>query len=263
MPTVRANGVDLSYDVRGEGETVVLLHPVGLSLEWWRDIVDDLSAEFRVLAIDLRGHGASATPVPPWAIEDAAEDVHAALNQLGLGPAHVIGQSFGGMVAQALTLDHPEDVRSLVLSGTACTFPADARDEVAERGALAERAGMEAVVDATLERWFTGEALQSEVADRARRHLLGVDVAAWAATWRAIARLDTRARLRQITVPTLVLTGDADVSTPPAAAEAIAREVPHVTLKLMPGAPHMAPYERPELFLPPLLAHLHAVGGRA
>ena len=88
--------------------------------------------------------------------------------------------------------------------------------------------------------------------------MLANDVGAWAATWRAIAEIDTLARLAEIRAPTLVTTGDADVSTPVPVAQVIADQIPGAILKVIAGAPHMAPYERPDLFNPLVLEFLRS-----
>ena len=200
-------------------------------------------------------------PPGPWRIEDLAADVHALLGATRLGPAHVVGLLLGGMVAQALAIDHPDDVRSLVLSGTACTFAPSAREALAARGA-AEDGGMKAVVWPTLERWFTPGPRSSELVEQCRQRLLSDNVAGWAATWRAISDFDALPRLHEISVPTLVTTGSVDTSTPPEVARTIAKAIPGATLHIMPGAPHMAPFERPDLFEPLVLSFLCGLSTR-
>ncbi|WP_166173081.1 alpha/beta fold hydrolase [Rubrobacter tropicus] len=254
--------VSLRHEVEGEGETVLLLHPVGLDLTWCGPLAERLRPHFRVLRVDLRGHGGSPVPPGPWRIEDLAADVHALLGATRLGPAHVVGLLLGGMVAQVLAIDHPDDVRSLVLSGTACTFAPSVREALAARGAAAEDCGMQAVVRPTLERWFTPGFLGSELVERCRQRLLSDNVAGWAATWRAISVFDALPRLREISVPSLVAAGSVDTSTPPEVARTIAEAIPGATLHTMPGAPHMAPFERPDLFDPLVLTFLRGLKTR-
>lgn len=251
--------VPLCYELEGEGETVLLLHPVGLDLTWCDSLAKRLRPHFRVLRVDLRGHGGSPAPPEPWRIKDLAGDVHALLGASGLAPAHVVGLLLGGMVAQVLALDYPDDVNSLVLSGTASTFAATARETLAARGSAAEKGGMEAIARPTLERWFTPGFLDSELVEQCRQRLLTDRVAGWAATWRAISTFDAFPRLREISVPTLVTTGSVDTSTPPEAARTIADAIPDATLHIMPGAPHMAPFERPDLFNPLVLSFLRGL----
>ena len=257
---LKVNGLQLHYQLDGQGPAVLLLHPVGLDLTWWDLQVEALRSEFQVLRMDFRGHGKSAIAPPPYTLAKFAADAQALLGALHMGPVHVIGLSLGGMVAQVLALEFPTEVHSLILSNTLCTLPAEARQAMRARGEVAEQGGMATVIEPTIERWFTRGFLDSPLVARCRRHLLAQDVGAWASTWRAIADLDTLPRLGEIHVPTLVTTGDADVSTPVAAAQSIANHITGAVLKVIPGAPHMAPYERPELFNPLVLEFLRSVG---
>lgn len=256
---VTANGVRLHYQVEGQGPAVLLLHPVGLDLTWWEPQVEAFRSEFQVIRLDFRGHGKSEVAPPPYTLADFANDAHALNVHLGIGPVHVAGLSLGGMVAQVLALAYPRDVRSLVLAATACTLPAEARPAMRARGEAAEQGGMRAVVRPTLERWFTLGFLDSPLVARCCERLLANDVGAWAATWRAIADLDTLPRLGEFRMPALVTTGDADLSTPVPAARLIADHVPGAILRVMPGAPHMAPFECPNLFNPLALEFLRSV----
>ena len=256
---VTANGVRLHYELAGRGPTVLLLHPVGLDLTWWQPQVEALGSEFQVLRLDFRGHGESAVAPPPCTLVDFANDAHALLQTLEIRSVHVIGLSLGGMVAQVLALEHPADVRSLILTNTLCTLPAQARQAMRARGEAAKQGGMAVVIEPTVERWFTPGFMDSPLVAHCRERLLVNDVGAWAATWNAIADLDTLPRLGEIHAPTLVTTGDADVSTPVPAAHVIADHIEGATLRIMPGAPHMAPYERPDLFNPLVLEFLRQV----
>jgi len=259
MPYAKVNGVRLYYEVEGEGPTVLLLHPVGLDLTCWESQVEVLMPSFRVLRVDLRGHGRSDVPPPPYSLRGFTADVHSLLQQLSLAPAHVIGLSLGGMVAQVLALELPNDVRSLVLTDTTSTLAPEARRTMIERGEAAKRAGMASVIESTLSRWFTPGFMGSEVVARSRERLLADDVQGWAATWHAISELDTEPRLKEIRVPTLVIIGEVDLSVPVSRARAMAGLIPGAVLHIVVGAPHMAPLERPDLFNPPVLEFLRTV----
>ncbi|HTU01609.1 MAG TPA: alpha/beta fold hydrolase [Candidatus Sulfotelmatobacter sp.] len=260
MPYATVNGARLYYELEGKGRTVLLLHAVGTDLTCWDAQVPALAPRFQVLRVDLRGHGRSETSPPPYTLQGFAADVHALLGQLRLAPAHVVGLSMGGMVAQVLALEHPADVSALVLADTNSTLPAEVRPAIAERGEAALRGGMASVVDMTLERWFTRGFMGSEVVARCRERLLKDDVRGWAASWRAISEVDTHPRLGEIRVPTLVLTGEADVSAPVARAQAMAAAIPGASLYIVPGAPHMAPLEQPQLFNAAVLKFLETLG---
>jgi len=259
MPYARVSGVRLYYEIEGEGPTVLLLHPVGLDLTCWDSQVEAFVPRFRVLRVDLRGHGRSDAPPPPYTLGGFAADVHLLLHQLQLVPAHGVGLSLGGMVAQVLAIEHPGDVCSLVLADTNSTLSPEARRVMVERGEAAKRGGMASLVESTIARWFTPGFMGSDIVARCRERLLADDVEGWMATWQAISELDTEPRLREIRVPTLVIAGEADASVAVSRAQAMADRIPGSVFYVVPGAPHMAPLERPDLFNPPVLEFLRRV----
>jgi len=256
MQIERVNNVEIAYRRAGQGATVLLLHPIGLDSSWWQPFAERLAPSFCVISMDFRGHGGSAPIRGELELADLADDAAALLRALGLAPAQVVGLSMGGMAAQYLAIRHPDLVRSLALLGTACTLPDEARKQMVARGEIARREGMRAVLEATLERWFTPAALASDLAKRCEGRLLEDDMESWAACWRAISRLDTLSFLKQIKAPTLVVTGDKDLSTPPAAARVIAENISGAALTLIEGAPHMGPFEFPAAYLAPVIAFL-------
>jgi 3-oxoadipate enol-lactonase len=244
----------LNYKIDGRGPHVVLLHPVGLDLTFWDDVVALLSDRFRILRVDLRGHGRSPPAVSGARLEDHAQDVHAVIAHEKFGPAAIVGLSFGGMVTQTVGLDHPEDTSALVICGCPCTLPPQGREMMTGRAVAAEKDGMAPVVDATLERWFTKPFIESGKAEPTRRRLLSDDPLGWAGGWRAIAALDTAPHLSRIKVPALCIAGELDPAAPPAALAEIAKRIPGAMHMVLPGAPHMMQIETPKLFA-------EAVGG--
>lgn len=242
------NGLASGYSTRGSGAVIALLHPVGTDRTLWEPMMDALQDRYRLLAIDFRGHGESDTPTTAFSLADLAADVAELLSALGGGPAIVAGCSMGGMVAQELALARPDLVRALVLTNTAHTLPDQGREMMRQRAASA-RQGMPALAEITIDRWFSApfRAADSECVDRIRRQLLNDDPIVHGWCWEAIARLDTAPRLEGLDIPALVVTGEADVSTPPANAEALAATIRGSTCRIAPGAGHMLPLEQPDL----------------
>jgi 3-oxoadipate enol-lactonase len=235
----------LNHRIDGTGRPVVLLHPVGLDLTFMQPLAFALSQQYMVIRVDLRGHGGSSNAPPVRGLEDYAEDIHALLVRLACAPAAVVGFSFGGMLAQVMALNYPADVNALVVSACPSTLTDEGRVVVAERGAEAQRDGMAAVVETTLERWFS-EPFRQRGADRqVRQRLLSADVEGWAQAWRAMASIHTAPELASIRVPTLCLAGEYDLSSPPRVVNAIANGIPGARFLVMSGAPHMLFIERP------------------
>jgi 3-oxoadipate enol-lactonase len=236
----------LHHTIEGAGPRALLLHPVGLDLTFLQPMAALLSSRYRVMCMDLRGHGRS--PLMPLAdgLDEFAEDVHETLVQEDFAPCTVIGFSFGGMVAQALTLRHPSDVAALVPCACPCTLTVEDRIIAAARATDAERDGMAAVLEATLDRWFMPAFRKSGGDAAAREHLLAGDPRGWAQGWRAIAKIDTLPMLPTIRVPTLCIAGEFDKSSPPQAVSKIANAIPGARFKVIAGAPHMLFIEQPQ-----------------
>jgi 3-oxoadipate enol-lactonase len=237
---------ELHHKIEGTGPHVVLLHPVGLDLTFLEPVAAELCRTFTVLSVDLRGHGRSPALPPAQSLDDYADDVHALLHARGFASAAVVGFSFGGMVAQHLALKYPQDVSALAICACPSTMKPENRVIAAERGAQAERGGMGAVLDATLDRWFTPEFRANGGSDAARDRLLSDNVGAWAQAWRAMAAIDTSARLGAIRVPTLCVAGEFDKSSPPEIVAAIAQRISGARFALILGAPHMLFIEQPK-----------------
>jgi 3-oxoadipate enol-lactonase len=233
----------------GDGPLVVLLHPVGLDRHFWGGLPAALAAHHRVLCLDLAGHGASPPVTRPRPVDAYADDVAAAIREAGGGPATVIGLSFGGMVAQAVALRHPDLVAALMPCGCGGDFPENVRPILRERGLAAERDGMAAIVEATIDRWFNPPFRGDPAVERVRARLLSGDAAGWSAGWHSIADMSLTPRLGAVRVPTLVLAGERDVATTPAMAEAtVARAIPGARFAVLPGAPHMMQIEAEAAF---------------
>lgn len=250
----------LHYEIVGQGPRVALLHPVGLDLTFMEPVAQTLSNDFTVLSIDARGHGKSPpSTVPATSLEENADDVHALLGRLSFAPAAVVGFSFGGMVAQALALKYPADLNALVICASRATLPAQDRDIARARGDDARAGGMGAVLDATLDRWFTPQFLAAGKAEAARARLLSDYIEGWAQAWHAMAAVDTLAALRNLRIPTLCLAGEFDKSSPPEVMKEMADAIPGARYAKLVGAPHMLFVEKPEETARAIAGFLHDV----
>ena len=241
------SAVSLHGETSGRGPLVVLLHPVGLDHRFWGTLPSVLAAERRVLALDLAGHGRSPSVARPRSLEDYADDVAGAIVLAG-GPAAVVGLSFGGMIAQVVALRHPDLVSMLVPGACGGTFAEELRPVLRERGLVAEREGMVAVVETTLQRWFSA-GYEGAAVRTVRERLLSQDAAGWSAGWHAIAGLDATRDLGALRIPTLVVAGEADAATPSAVTEAtVARVIPGARFAVIPDAPHMMQIETADAY---------------
>ena len=237
--------VELHHRIDGSGPRVLLLHAVGMDLTLLDALTAILAKEFTVLRADLRGHGKSPY-LPAASLADYADDVHALLAKLSFAPCAVAGFAMGGMVAQALAVNYPQDVRALVIASCAHAQTVESAKALASRAIDAQRDGMATIIDVTMQRWFTDPFIARGGDAAVRRRLLTDDVRGWADAFNAMANIDTASRLKAIKVPTLCLAGEVDKSTPPPVVQAIADAIPGARFALLPGAPHMPFVEMPE-----------------
>jgi 3-oxoadipate enol-lactonase len=241
------SGCALGYRTSGVGDVIVFLHPIGMNSTFWDSLAQDMP-NYRALAIDAVGHGESDTSPEEFSLDEMAADTIEVIRSLANGPCIVVGCSMGGMVAQGVTLSAPELVRGLVLLNTSHTMPPPGRAAISQRAADSQK-GMPAVLDATIDRWFSAAFRASDpktVAD-VRAHLLTCDPIVHARGWRAISQLDYEARLGSIKCAVLVMTGSADVSTPPAVSQALVKLLPNGSYREIAGAGHMSVLEQPRL----------------
>jgi 3-oxoadipate enol-lactonase/4-carboxymuconolactone decarboxylase len=232
---------------RDDRPALILSHSLGQDHGMWDAQIADLSAHFRVLRYDIRGHGASGVVPGDYRIEDLGADVLALADALGIARFAFCGVSLGGMIGQWLATHAPDRVAALVLANTSAR-PDAAKMEARRVTVLAE--GMAAVVDAVMGRFFSPRLLADNppaVAD-ARRTLLATDPVGYAGCCAAVRDLDLTKRLGAIRSPVLVISGDLDVSLPWVGhSEILARDIPGAAVVHL-AAAHLSNIEKPRSF---------------
>lgn len=253
MPLTQINGDNpslLNWVSTGPDNTstVLLIHPVGLDLTYWDRQIEALQSAYNVVALDLPGHGRSAGRSQGWSFDEAVRVVAGLIEVVGAGSVHLVGISFGGMIAQATVLARPELIRSLTLIGTASMFPEPVRAGMRSRAEAVRDGGMEAVLQSSLERWFTPATMlrRPDLIDRVSKTVLADNPAIHAAIWDIIADFNVYDRLGEVQCPTLVLVGELDPSTPPSAASVLAEGIRGARMVVFPKTSHMAMLESPD-----------------
>jgi 3-oxoadipate enol-lactonase len=255
---VRANGVDIHCEIEGEGSWVVLCHALACDLHMWDEQLPVLRERFRVLRFDIRGHGASSVPAPPYGFDQLVGDIDGLFTAIGIERAHLVGISLGGMVAQEFALAHRQRVASLVLCDTTSRYPEGTDRIWEERIATVRAQGMEPLVEATLERWFTSpfRAARPDVMAKIGAMIRRTSPDGYTGCGAAVPTIDTTMRLNAIACPTLVVVGEHDAGTPVAMAQTIQRSIPGAELKVIESASHLCNIEQPEAFNAVLLDFL-------
>ena len=258
MPFITTDNMRLFYRLEGAAEkpALILSNSLGTDHEMWAPQIPHFLDYFRVLRYDTRGHGASDAPGGDYSIELLARDVLELTRALGIGKFAFCGLSLGGMTGQWLAAHAPERLSALILANTSALMAPKSNWDTRRQAVLTS--GMSAIADMVIGRFFSAETLASDspYPHSTRNTFLGTNPVGYAGCCAAIRDMDQVALLRKITVPTLVISGDRDVSTPWVGhGEILAREIPGARAVHLP-APHLSNLERPHSFTASVLDFL-------
>jgi 3-oxoadipate enol-lactonase len=261
---ITANGIAIRYELEGKpgAPVVTLSHSLAATLELWDAQAAALRDRYRVLRYDIRGHGGTDVPPAPYTLEQMADDLHGLLEALGVAQTHFVGLSMGGLIGMTSALRHPGAIRSLVLADTTASYGPERKPMWDDRIRLAETKGLEAVLDRTMEAWFTApfRAARPDVVARIRAMLAPTDPVGYVGAIQAIGYGDMREEIRAIRCPTLILVGEEDRGTDITMARTMHERIAGSELAVIPGAAHCSCVEAPEAFNRALLGFLERVG---
>lgn len=247
MECVRVNGVDLHYRIDGPDTApwLVFANSLGTDFRIWDGIVGRLGDRVRTLRYDMRGHGLSSCPEGPYSIDDLTDDLIGLLDHVGAETIALCGLSVGGMTAQRLAHRAPERLAALILCDTALKIgPPSIWDE---RIALVQRDGLEAVLDPVMERWFTADFRANDpTMPLWRSMVVRQPVQGYVATCQALKATDLTDGAGGISLPTLVVVGDSDGSTPPDMVRTLADAIPGARFEIIAQAAHIPCVEQPD-----------------
>lgn len=243
-----------AFSVEGEGEPLFLIHGIGASRASFAGLVPHLKSEFRVIAYDLRGHGASPTPKPPYTLDDLVEDLEALRAELHIDSAHFAGHSLGGMIGPAYALRYPERVLSLGLLSTAAFRTEDDSAKVKAVVAAMREKGIGQVLDTLTARWFTDDfaAARPDVIEWRKKQVMDTPGEVFLNVFDIYAETEMAPWLHEVTAPSLVLTGELDGGCNPRLNKLIAEAMPNSELVILQGLKHAILIEATDRVLPPM-----------
>lgn len=244
---VSPDGLDIHYEVQGQGPWVTLVHGIGASLESWEPIAAALARHFTVVRADLRGHGASSR-ITRCSLDDFVADVDALLDTLKIDKTHLVGFSLGGLISQKYAIERPARVDRLVLISSVAERTDEERERVLKRADQIDREGIAAVVGAAEDRWFTPAFRQANPERVAARleQLVANDHRSYAAAYRVFAEADRGMAFDRITAPTLVMTGENDPGSSPRMSRLLHERIRDSKLHILPALRHSVLLEAPD-----------------
>ena len=276
MPMLDLDGLRLHYQQRGTGPDVVLIHAVTSNLSVWlfSNVMDVLAREFRVTAYDMRGHGASGVPESGYTSADMARDLRGLHASLGLGPAILVGHSYGAVVATHAAAFHPEMVRGVILSDPFFAGLADLEPNLADmdgwrnvRDALVAT-GSELGPDVDLASLFRAVAELTPAQKERIGAVLGEENLRWLSQLPRLARTTcggdvfvpaglTADRLRAIKQPLVALYDE--FTSFGATREFLRENIAQGVIETVPGARHLAPLQSTEDFTRLVQSHCRRI----
>jgi 3-oxoadipate enol-lactonase len=246
------NGVTVGYTDQGNGTPLIFIHAFPLSKTMWQPQVDALKDTYRVITIDLGGHGESDIVLLNDTLDGYAKDVIRLLDHLGIAQAVFVGLSMGGYTLFSIYRHYANRVHAMVLADTRAQ--ADSEEVKAGRGSMAQVAftdGAPAIADLMLPKLLAPSTIEhhSEIVEQVRQMILQTSTAGIVVDLAAMAaRPDSTDLLSTITCPTLVVVGEKDVATPAEEAHYMAERILGSTLVTIPDAGHLSNLEQPAAF---------------
>jgi 3-oxoadipate enol-lactonase len=257
MPTIVVDGCPINVEVEGRenAPALMLSNSLGTDLHMWDDQASEFARHFRLIRYDRRGHGKSGASKGPYSFERFGRDILAIADALKVKTFNWCGLSMGGMDGQWLGANAADRVEKLVLANTNYYYADKGPWE--ERIKFVREKGLEPLVDANMERWFTKGF--RERSPKAIAHMkqifLGSNRDGYIACVEAIRDMDFRASNPRITAPTLVIVGKQDPATPPAQGETIAAQIKGAKVAALDAA-HISNIEQPRAFIDAVLNFL-------
>ena len=263
MAFARINGVLLHHRIAGRADAPVLAlaNSLGTDARIWDDVIARLADRYRIISYDKRGHGLSDAPAGEYGLDDHVDDLAGLLDHLGVGRLALAGVSVGGLIGQGFALRYPQRLAGLILCDTAPKV-GDAAMWNARIAAVLGEGGLGSIADAVMERWFSPGYRSTRPDELAGWRLMfeRMPAAGYAATCATLRDTDLREAVRLIEVPTLVVSGSDDQSTPPALVRDLANRIAKARFESIEGVGHIPSIEDPQALAGLMSRFLKEVG---
>lgn len=249
MPFVQVNGINISYQIFGEGQPLLFIHGLGSSGRDWEMQYAHFSKKYQVIVFDLRGHGQSDKPQGPYSVPMFAEDCAQLVRSLEIDQVHVVGISMGGMIALQMAVDFPELVNSLVVVNTGPELVVHSVNDLIQlwqRILVIRLVGMRKLGEILSKRLFP-KLEQEEIREIFVQRSAENDSRAYISSLKGMVGWSVLDRLNQINCPTLIIASDNDY-TPVEVKQPFLEHIPNAHLAVIRDSHHAVIVECPDEF---------------
>jgi 3-oxoadipate enol-lactonase len=248
---IKANGITINYQIDGpEGAPwLVFSNSLATTLAMWDEQAAALKDSFRLLRYDQRGHGGTEAPAGRYAFDTLLADALALLDALAIKKTHFAGLSMGGATALGLVERHPDRFDRIIVCDSSCQSTPQSSQQWEERLTIAQKQGMEALVEPTIARWFPAETVTQNPPhlDKVRAMIRATPVNGFVGCAAALAAHDYAAAVAAVRRPVLFMVGEKDGATP-AAMRKLNEKLTGSRFVELPGAGHISNMDRPVEF---------------
>ena len=227
--------IECNYSIQGSGEPLFLIHGIGGARNLWRFMMPELEKHFTVITYDLRGHGESPVPQAEFGLDELVADLERVRERSGFEQGHFAGHSLGGMIGPAYARQYPQRVMSLGLLSTAAgRTEQDSKNVWAVVKAMEDK-GIPQVLETLVDRWFTDEFVQArpDLVQARIKQVIETNAEIFMNVFRIYAGTEMLPWLNEITVRSLVLTGENDGGCNPRLNRIIAQALPNAELVIL------------------------------
>jgi len=259
MPKVKANGIEMYYEIHGKGPPLVLVPGFTVNHLFWIPFLPFLSKHFQTIIFDNRGAGKTDSPDSPYTIDLMAQDILALLDKLRIEKAYFIGQSMGSVICQKIGYMTPKRVEKMMLCGTFVNVKETAKYAFHSFGKLfAEGLPPDRVIELYFPLIFSDAFLSDQAKMAVLKKMIQEDpcpmnLIGYQRQMEALQYFNSDPILPKISVPTLVLGYELDICTSLEAAKYVANKIPKAKFRVIKGVGHNGLAEKPEVFLKEIL----------
>jgi len=247
---IKANGITINYQLDGPDGApwLVLSNSLATNLSMWDEQARELGRGFRVLRYDQRGHGGTEASRGRYTFEQLIADALALMDALAIKTAHFAGLSMGGATALGLALQHPQRLEKVIVCDSPCQSTLTSSQQWDERIIIAQKQGMEALVEPTIARWFPAEVVKANPphVDKVRQMIRATPVEGFIGCAAALADHNYAAAVATVTRPVLFLVGEKDAAAAPM--RKLNEALPGSRYLELAGAGHISNLDQPGAF---------------